>query len=258
MTQIDPKAVVDPSADLGEDVTVGPFSVIGPDVQVGAGTHIGAHVVIHGPTRLGRNNRIHPFASVGDAPQDKKYAGEPTLLEVGDDNVIREYVTLNRGTPEGGGVTRLGDRNWIMAYSHVAHDCRLGNDITFANSASLAGHVDVEDHAILGGFSLVHQFCRIGAYAFCGFGSVINRDVLPYTTVSGHMAEPHGVNVVGLRRHGLGPERIRELKRAYKLIFKSGKRLDEALVELREKARENPDLARLVAFIEASNRGILR
>ncbi|ABI57196.1 acyl-ACP--UDP-N-acetylglucosamine O-acyltransferase [Alkalilimnicola ehrlichii MLHE-1] len=258
MTRIDPKAVVDPSAELDEGVTVGPFTVIGPDVQVGAGTRVGPHVVINGPTRLGRNNRIHPFASIGDDPQDKKYAGEPTRLEIGDDNVIREYVTLNRGTPEAGGLTRLGDRNWIMAYSHVAHDCRLGNDITFANSASLAGHVDVEDHAILGGFALVHQFCRIGAYAFCGFGSVINRDVLPFTTVSGHMAQPHGINVVGLRRHGMGPERIRELKRAYRLIFKSGKRLDDALEELRLLGKENPDLEHLAAFIAASNRGILR
>lgn len=258
MTRIDPKAVVDPSAELDEGVTVGPFAVIGPDVQVGAGTRIGAHVVVSGPTRLGRNNRIHPFASIGDDPQDKKYAGEPTRLEIGDDNVIREYVTLNRGTPEAGGVTRLGDRNWIMAYSHVAHDCRLGNDITFANSASLAGHVDVADHAILGGFALVHQFCRIGAYAFCGFGSVINRDVLPFTTVSGHMAQPHGINVVGLRRHGMGPERIRELKRAYRLLFKSGKRLDEALDELRRWGQDNPDLEHMAAFIAASNRGILR
>ncbi|WP_421621094.1 acyl-ACP--UDP-N-acetylglucosamine O-acyltransferase [Alkalilimnicola ehrlichii] len=258
MTRIDPKAVVDPSAELDEGVTVGPFTVIGPNVQVGAGTRVGPHVVINGPTRLGRNNRIHPFASIGDDPQDKKYAGEPTRLEIGDDNVIREYVTLNRGTPEAGGLTRLGDRNWIMAYSHVAHDCRLGNDITFANSASLAGHVDVEDHAILGGFALVHQFCRIGAYAFCGFGSVINRDVLPFTTVSGHMAQPHGINMVGLRRHGMGSERIRELKRAYRLIFKSGKRLDDALEELRVLGKENPDLEHLAAFIAASNRGILR
>lgn len=255
---IHPQALVDPGAELADDVEVGPFSIIGADVQIGSGTVIGPHVVIHGPTRIGKNNRIYQFASLGEEPQDKKYAGEPTTLTIGDGNTIREFCTFNRGTVTGGGDTRIGDNNWLMAYVHIAHDSIVGNDTIFANAASLAGHVTVEDGAILGGFSLVHQFCRIGRNAFTSMGSIINRDVPPYVTVAGRMAEPRGINSEGLRRRGFSTERIANVKKAYKLLYKSGLRLNEALEQLQEMAAESGDVEPMVSFIKNSQRSIIR
>lgn len=255
---IDERAVIDPSAKLAEGVSVGPFSVIGADVEIGAGTWIGPHTVINGPTRIGRNNRIYQFASVGEAPQDKKYAGEATLLEIGDDNLIREYCTINRGTPGGGGVTRIGNHNWLMAYTHIAHDCLVGNHTIFSNAASLGGHVRVDDWVILSGFAIVHQFCHIGTHAFCAMGTGVNRDVPPYVMVSGHTAEPHGINKEGLRRRGFSSEAQTAIKQAYKTIYRQGLKLEEALVKLREMAVEHPEVRPMVEFIEGAERGIVR
>ncbi len=258
MSRVHPQAVIDPKARLGEDVEVGAFTVIGPDVEIDEGTWIGPHVVINGPTRIGRDNRIYQFAALGEAPQHKGYQGEPTRLIIGDGNTIREFVTCHRGTAQGREETRIGDDNWLMAYCHIAHDCILGSHTLFANSASLAGHVDVGDHATLGGFALVHQFCRIGEYAFCGFGSGINRDVPPYVTVSGQMAVPHGINKVGLRRHGFSPERIRNIKRAYRIIYRMGLRLEEARGQLLAEMGDDADVRGMAEFIGASQRGLLR
>ncbi|MDX1572153.1 MAG: acyl-ACP--UDP-N-acetylglucosamine O-acyltransferase [Xanthomonadales bacterium] len=255
---IDPRASVDPQADLAEDVEVGPFSVIGPQVEIGAGTVIGPHVVIDGPTRIGRNNRIHSYASLGSDPQDKKFHGEETWLEIGDENTIREFCTFNRGTAEGGGVTRIGDRNWLMAYVHIAHDCIVGDDTIFANAASLAGHVLVEDQVVLGGFTLVHQFCRIGKHSFTSMGSIINRDVPPYVTVAGKMAEPRGINSEGLRRRGFSADRISAVKKAYRTLYKSGLQLNDALEALEQMATDEPDIQPMVAFIRDSQRSIVR
>lgn len=255
---IDPRAIVDPAARLAPDVSVGPFSIIGPGVEIGAGTTIGPHAVVKGPARIGRDNRIYPFASIGEDPQDKKYAGEATRLEIGDGNLFREYVTVHRGTVQGGGITRIGDRNWIMIGCHIAHDCIVGSDTIFSNNAALAGHVTVEDYAILGGYTLVHQFCAIGAHCFTAMGSVISKDVPPYVLVSGHMAKPHGLNVEGLKRRGFSAETIAELRRAYKLLYKSNLTLEQALNEIRTLARTTPEAGALVAFIEASTRGVIR
>ncbi|PWV63512.1 acyl-ACP--UDP-N-acetylglucosamine O-acyltransferase [Plasticicumulans acidivorans] len=255
---IDARAVIDPSARLAADVSVGPFSIIGPDVEIGAGTEIGPHVVIKGPTTIGRDNRIFQFASIGDEPQDKKYAGEPTRLEIGDRNTIREYVTINRGTVQDVGVTRLGSDNWIMAYVHIAHDCQVGDNTIFANNASLAGHVHVGDWAILGGYTLVHQFCRIGAHSFCGFATGVQRDVPPYFTVAGYRAEPHGINSEGLKRRGYPAEEIAAIKRAYKLVYMSELKLAEAIESIREMERDWPRLALLADFLAASDRGVVR
>lgn len=255
---IDARAVIAPDAKIGDGVTVGPYTVIGSEVEIGAGTWIGPHVVIAGPTRIGRDNKIFQFASLGEAPQDKKYAGEKTRLEIGDRNAIREYCTINRGTVQGGGVTRIGNDNWIMAYVHIAHDCLVGDQTIFANSASLAGHVTVGDHAILGGFTLVHQFCMIGAHCFCGMGSVISMDVPPYVMVSGNPAKPHGINSEGLKRRGFSGEALRALREAYKLIYKSNLTLNEARERIAARVNECPDLVLLTRFLEQSQRGIVR
>jgi len=255
---IDARAVIAPDARIGDGVMVGPYSVIGSGVEIGAGTWIGPHVVINGPTRIGRDNKIYQFASLGDAPQDKKYAGENTRLEIGDRNVIREYCTINRGTAQDKGVTRIGHDNWIMAYAHIAHDCVIGDQTIFANAASLAGHVTVGDYAILGGFTLVHQFCAIGAHCFCGMGSVISMDVPPYVMVSGHPARPHGINSEGLKRRGFSAEALRALREAYKLIYKSSLTLSEAREQIAAKAAEHPELELLARFLEQSQRGIVR
>lgn len=255
---IDPRAAVDPSAELAEDVAIGPFAVVGAEVRISAGTRVGAHAVIQGPTRIGRDNQIHAFASVGTDPQDKKYAGENSRLEIGDGNTIREFVTINRGTAGGGGVTRIGDDNWIMAYVHIAHDCVIGSHTIFANNATLAGHVDVQDHAILGGFTLVHQFCRLGAHCFTAMGSAINRDVPPFVMVAGHMATPRGINTEGLRRRGFGGKRLAAIRRAYKTLYRSGLRLEEARERLEAESHDNPDIDELVRFIAVSQRSIVR
>jgi UDP-N-acetylglucosamine acyltransferase len=255
---IDSRAVIHPSARLASGVSVGPFSVIGADVEIGAGTWVGPHVVINGPTRIGRDNKIFQFASVGEAPQDKKYAGEPTQLTIGDRNVIREFVTISRGTVQDVGVTRIGNDNWIMAYVHIAHDCQVGDQVIFSNSASLAGHVHVQDHAILGGFTLVHQFCQIGAHCFTAMNSVISMDVPPYMMVSGHMAKPHGLNVEGLKRRGFSAETLQALRRAYKVIYRSKLTLVQAIEQLKTSAAATPEVALLVEFLEKSTRGIVR
>ncbi len=251
-------AVVDPGAELDSDVEVGPFTVIGPGVEIASGTRIGPHAVIHGATRIGRDNQIFQFASVGEVPQDKKYDGEPTRLEIGDRNQIREFTTLHRGTIQDQGVTRIGDDNLLMAYTHVAHDCRIGNHVIMANAASLGGHVEVQDWAILGGFTIVHQFCRIGAHCFCAMGSVLSRDVPPYITVGGHPAEPHGINTEGLRRRGFSTEAIQSIKRAYRTLYLARLKRDEAVDRIREMAVSAPELASLADFVADSQRSIVR
>ncbi len=256
---IDSSARIDPKARLADDVQVGPFSVIGPDVDIDSGTVIGPHVVIKGPTRIGRDNRIFQFASIGDDPQDKKYSGEPTRLEIGDRNTIREFVTINRGTVQDQGLTRLGDDNWIMAYVHIAHDCLVGDRTVFANGASLAGHVQVGDDVVLGGFAMVYQFVRIGAHAFCGFSCGVHKDVPPYVTVAGYRAEPHGVNVEGLKRRGFSTDQITAIRRAYKTVYRNELKLDEATRTLQDQANSHPELTVLADFLLASSeRGIVR
>lgn len=255
---IDPRAVVAPSARLASDVTVGPFSIIDADVEIGAGTVVGPHVVIRGPTRIGCDNQIFQFASVGEAPQDKKYQGEVTRLEIGDRNVIREYCTLHRGTAQDRGLTKLGSDNLLMAYTHVAHDCIVGSHVIMANAASLAGHVKLGDHAILGGFSLVHQFCQIGAYAFSAMGSVISRDIPPYVMVGGRPTKPYGINNVGLERQGYSAEAIRQIRKAYKVVFMSGHKLEDAIQTIEKMAEATPELQRMAEFLKTTGRSILR
>lgn len=255
---VHPTAVIDPAARLGSNVSVGAYSVIGADVVIGDDTWIGPHVVIEGPARIGRENKIWQFASIGTAPQDKKFHGERSLLEIGDRNVIREFVTFNRGTDDGGGVTRIGNDNWFMAYVHLAHDCIVGNNVIFANAASLAGHVTVDDWVILGGFTLVHQFCQVGAHAFTSMGSIINRDVPPYVTVAGSFAEPKGINSEGLKRRGFGSDRILSIRRAYKTLYKSGLPLAEAREELARVSSDAPDVRLMLDFIDRSQRSLVR
>lgn len=255
---IHPTAIIDPGARLGDGVSVGAYSIIGADVEVGDNTWIGPHVVINGPTRIGRDNRIYQFASLGEAPQDKKYKGEPTRLEIGDRNVIREAATINRGTVGGGGVTRVGSDNWLMAYIHIAHDCQVGSNTIFSNNASLAGHVVIGDWVILSGFTLVHQFCSIGDHAFTGMGSAIAKDVPPYLMISGNPAQPHGVNSEGLKRRGFSPESIRQLRNAYRVLYRSGLSLDEAKGELERLAEDQAELRIFVEFLGNSRRSVIR
>ncbi|RCX24834.1 acyl-ACP--UDP-N-acetylglucosamine O-acyltransferase [Thioalbus denitrificans] len=255
---IHPSAIIDPKAELASDVEVGPWTLIGPGVQIDAGTRIASHVVIKGPTRIGRDNRIFQFASVGDDPQDKKYAGEPTRLEIGDGNVIRESCTINRGTEQGGGVTRVGDDNWIMAYCHIAHDCQVGDHTIFANNASLAGHVEVGDWAILGGFSAIHQFVAIGAHSFLSMCSVVRQDVPPYVTVAGDSARARGLNSEGLRRRGFSDRALRQLREAYRILFRRNLTLADALEQLRVLAGDSDEVRLLVDFLERTSRGIVR
>jgi UDP-N-acetylglucosamine acyltransferase len=255
---IHPTAIIDPKAELASDVEVGPYTVIGADVRIGSGTRIGAHVVIQGPTTIGANNQIFQFCSLGEAPQDKKYKGEPTTLEIGDDNTIREFCTFNRGTVQDAGATRLGNDNWVMAYVHIAHDCQIGNHTIFANNTSLAGHVDVHDYAILGGFTLVHQFCKIGAHVITAVGSVVFKDIPPYVTAAGYDAKPHGINAEGLKRRGFTPDAMLRLKRAYKTLYKSSLTLQEAKLQLAEQRKECPEIGLLQDFLELSTRGIIR
>ncbi len=255
---IHPTAIVDPSAELDAGVEVGPYAIIGPRVTIGAGTRIGAHALIARNTRLGRDNQVFAHATVGEDPQDKKYGGEETWLEIGDHNVIREYATLHRGTVQDQGVTRVGSHNLLMAYSHVAHDCRIGDHCILANGASLGGHVQIHDWAILGGFTLVHQFTRIGAHAFTAMGSAVAKDVPPYVMVSGQPARPHGINHEGLRRRGFSGDQIAAIRSAYKLLYRQGLRLEEARQALNELAREREELALLAAFLDDLSRSIIR
>lgn len=255
---IDQRAVIDPSARIGKNVTISPFSIIGANVEIGDDSWIGPHVVINGPTRIGKENRIFQFASVGEIPQDKKFHGESSTLEIGDRNTIREFVTINRGTDDGGGVTRIGNDNWLMAYIHIAHDCIVGDGVIMANAASLAGHVRVEDYAILGGFTLVHQFCAIGSYSFCGMGSAISKDVLPYVMVSGNPAQPRGLNVEGLKRRHTDKEAMQALREAYRIIYRSGYTIQEAKLHLTGLVEKFEQVALMAAFLEQSERGILR
>jgi UDP-N-acetylglucosamine acyltransferase len=255
---IDPRAVIDPTAELDSSVTVGAYAIIGANVQIGAGTNIAPHAVIKGHTRIGKDNKIYQFASLGEDPQDKKYRGEETYLEIGDRNEIREYCTMNRGTVQGGGITRIGNDNWIMAYTHFAHDCVVGNHTIFANGASLAGHVTIADHVILGGFSLVHQFCSMGAYSFSGASSLIFKDVPPFVTVWGNRAKAYGLNKEGMKRHGFSPETVQALNDAYRVIYRSDCTTTEAIQALSEKAEQFPEVALMVEFLKTSKRGIVR
>jgi len=256
--RIHPSAVVHPGARLAADVEIGAFAVVGAEVEIGEGSSIGPHVVIEGRVRSGRRNRIFQFASIGAAPQDKKYKGESTSVEIGDDNTIREYVTINRGTVQDVGVTRIGSENWIMAYVHFAHDVQVGNKTIFANCTQLAGHVTVEDWVIFGATTLVHQFVRIGAHAFTGMGSFISQDVPPYVMAAGHMASPFGINSEGLRRRGFAPQTIRSIKRAYRTLYRSGLSLEDARRELEAQSAACPELGLLTEFLIRSKRGIIR
>lgn len=255
---IHPTALVDGGAQLSGDVEVGAYSIIGPHVEIDSGTIIGSHAVIRGHTRIGKNNRIYQFVSLGEIPQDKKYAGEPTRLEIGDDNQIREFCTFNIGTVQDAAVTRIGNHNWIMAYVHLAHDCQIGNHTIFANNAQLAGHVVVDDYAILGGFTAVHQFCKIGAHSMTAMGTFILQDVPPYVTASGNPAAPHGINSEGLKRRGFSPESLLEIRRAYKTLYKSGLSLQEAKDAIALKVEDCPELKPFLDFMSESKRGIIR
>jgi len=255
---IHPTAVVDRKARLAASVSVGPFTVIDGEVEVGEGTAIGAHNVITGRTRIGRDNRIFHFCSIGEANQDKKYKGEPTSVEIGDRNTIREYVSINRGTAQDVGVTRVANDNWIMAYVHIAHDCQVGSHTVFANNATLAGHVEIGDHTVLGGFVGVHQFVKVGAHVMVGISAVLTQDIPPFITVAGNPTAPFGVNSEGLKRRGFPPEAIAALKRAYKTLYRSGLSLADARAELDRQAAESPEVRAFADFIGRSTRGILR
>jgi UDP-N-acetylglucosamine acyltransferase len=258
MTSIDPHAAVSPKAELGEDVTVGAFAVIGADVVIGAGSRIGPHSVVQGPTRMGRGNQVWQFASIGAAPQDKKYRGEPTRLEIGDRNLFRECCTINRGTVGGHGVTRIGDDNLFMAYAHVAHDCVVGNCCVLANAVGLAGHVELDDWVHMGAYAGVHQFCKVGAHAFLANNAAVTRDVPPYLMVAGSPADPKGINAEGLKRRGYTPAQITNIRRAYKVLYRSGLKLDEAAAELRRLALAHPELVPFVEFLPRITRSLIR
>jgi len=255
---IHPTALIDPKAELADDVKVGAFSIIDAKVRIDTGTIIGPHAVITGRTTIGKNNHIFQFTSIGEQPQDKKYAGEDTELIIGDDNTIRELCTFSRGSAQGGGVTRIGSRNWIMACVHIAHDCMLGDDIIMANNASLAGHVTVGNHAILSGYSLIHQFCTVGEHSFTSFASHVNQSIPPYVTVAGEKAKVKGVNSEGLKRRGYSSEQISQIRRAYKALYREGKPLEEAKAVLAEMATDSPEVQPMVDFLKLAERGIIR
>ncbi len=256
--RIHPTAIISAKAELASDVVVGPYAVIGDGVEIGAGSAIGSHATLKGPTRIGQNNRIYSHASIGDDPQDKKYAGEPTRLEIADGNTIREFCTLNRGTAQDEGVTRIGSDNWLMAYVHVAHDCRLGDHIILANNASLAGHVHMDDWVICSGFAAIHQFCRIGAHSFLGPQVAMTRDVPPYMMVAGSPPQPRGINAEGLRRRSFSASQVRNIKEASKILYRQGLRLAEARDRIHKLAEDQPELEILVSFLDAAERGIVR
>ena len=258
MSTIHGTAIVSKSASIADDVRIGAYSIIGDDVVVGAGTRIDSHVVVNGPTVIGQDNHIYQFTSVGDDPQDKKYADEPTTLTIGDRNTIREFCTISRGTVQGDGETTMGDDNWIMAYVHIAHDCHIGSNTIFANNATLAGHVHIGDWVILAGFSGAHQFCRVGAHAFLGMYSGVSRDVLPYTMVFGTPGVPRGINSEGLKRRDFSTEQIRNIKEAYRIVYRRGLKLDEAIVQLEQRLANQPELAIILESLRSTERGIIR
>lgn len=255
---IHPTAIIDKQANLDSSVEVGPYSIIEGPVEIGANTWIGPHVVIKGPTRIGESNRIYQFASLGDIPQDKKYAGEETYLEIGDNNEIREYCTMSRGTVQGGSYTRIGHNNWLMAYTHFAHDCIVGNETIFANGASLAGHVIVEDYVILGGFSGVHQFCQVGAHSFIAAGAIVFKDVPPFVMAAGNSASAFGLNREGLKRRGFSEEVMNHIRQAYKIAYKSNLTLKAAIQALEPLAAECAEVAHFMQFLQNTTRGIVR
>ena len=255
---IHPAAIIDVRAKLAPDVQVGAYSIIGPKVEIGAGTWIGPHVVIQGPCKIGQHNRIFQFASVGEMPQDLKYHGEDSVLEIGDHNTIREFATLQRGTQAGGNITQIGHHNLLMNYTHVAHDCIVGNHTIFSNNASLAGHVVIEDHVILGGFAGVAQFLRVGAHSFVCTNTVVNKDVLPYTLVSGYYASPFGLNTVGLRRRGFSEETLEHLNKAYKIIYRQGLTVEQAVAELQAQFTGVPEVQAMIQVVLSSKHGIVR
>lgn len=251
-------AIIHPSAKLAEGVTVGPGTIIGADVEIGEGTWVGPHVVIQGPTTIGKRNKIFQFASVGDAPQDKTYQNEPTRLEIGDDNIIREFAMISRGTVKGGGLTRIGNQNFLMAYSHIGHDCDVGNYVVLVNYAALSGHVIVDDYVNIGGYAAIHQFCHIGAYAFVARATYVTKDVLPYVMIAGHETNACGINTVGLRRAGFSSSAIDSLRRAYKIIFRKGLTVQQAVAELETMQQDCPEVIRLIDALNQSTRGIVR
>lgn len=255
---IHPTAIVDPQARIARDVEIGPYAVIGPHVEIGPGSWIGPHAVITGHTRMGARNRIFQFCSIGEIPQDKKYGGEATRLEIGDDNTVREFCTFNCGTAQDAGATRVGNGNWFMAYAHLAHDCQIGNHTIFANNAQLAGHVHIGDHVILGGYTGVHQFCRVGAHSITGIGTVVLQDVPPYITASGDTAKPYGINAEGLKRRGFTASTITQLKRAYKTLYRSSLTLEQAKKALARQVKDCPEVQVLLDFLAGSTRGIIR
>ena len=255
---IHPSAIIHTGAKLGDGVSVGAYSIIDENVEIGDNTWIGPHVVVSGHTRIGCDNRIFQFSSIGGAPQDKKYAGEPTRLEIGDRNTIREFCTFNLNTMQDGGVTRIGNDNWIMAYVHIAHDCQVGNRTIFANNAQLAGHVHVDDWAILGGYTGVHQFCRVGAHTMTAIATVVVQDIPPYVMAAGNSASPYGINAEGLKRRGFSPDSLLVLKRAYRTLYKSGLMLDEARAKLEEDVKTHPEIQPILDFLAVSKRGIIR
>ena len=255
---IDARAIVAPKARLHDGVSVGPYAVIGDDVEIAPGTRIESHVVIKGPTSIGRDNHIFQFASIGDDPQDKKYAGERTMLRIGDRNTIRECATINRGTVQDQGVTSIGDDNWIMAYSHIAHDCVVGNHTIFANNASIAGHVHVGDYAILGGFTAVHQFCQIGESSLTSMFTYVTKDIPAFVTVSGRPAEPRGINAEGLKRRGFDAEQVRAIREAYRIVYRQGLTLEEAVEALRSECERDERVACFVASLKSGDRGLVR
>jgi UDP-N-acetylglucosamine acyltransferase len=256
--QIHPTALVDAGARIAGDVDIGAYSIVGPDVTIGAGTRIGPHVVVTGRTTVGARNHIFQFASVGEIPQDRKYGGEPTATVIGDDNVIREFVTIHAGTTQDRGVTTIGNGNWFLAYTHVAHDCVVGDATTFSNNAQIAGHVTIGDYAVLGAYAGVHQFCRVGAHAMLAAGAIVLQDVPPFVTASGYPAKPAGTNNEGLRRRGFSAADIATVRRAYRTLYREGLPLEQARTALAQAAKDSPLLAPLVAFLETSSRGIVR
>lgn len=256
--KIHPTAIVDSKAQLASDVEIGPYSIIGPNVQIDSGTKVGPHVVVSGHTSIGKNNQIFQFSSIGAAPQDKKYNNEPTKLEIGDNNTIREFCTFNLGTVQDKGTTVIGSNNWIMAYVHVAHDCHIANNTILANNSSLAGHVDIHDYAILGGFTLIHQFCKVGSHVITAVGSVVFKDIPPYVTAAGYDAKPHGINSEGLKRRGFTPENITAIKRAYKTLYRQSLTLEEAKMALNSQALDHQELKVMLDFLSLSTRGIVR